>query len=180
MRRPRHVVALVVGVLGVTSLGTAAAYAMGYRVNTTSSVPIGVYRIEGVPEGRGQIVAYCPPDTATFRMARDRGFVPGGMACPGGYRPLFKPIAAVAGDVVAIGADGISVNGAGLPNTRSRARDSEGRPLPRVGAGRYRVAPGEVWLVSSYSPRSFDGRYFGAVPASGIIGVARPILTVEG
>lgn len=180
MKRPHPILALIAGVLGVTGAGTAAAWASGYRINTTSSVPLGVYRIEGAPKGRGQIVAYCPPDTAPFRMARDRGFVMGGMACPGGYRPIFKPIAAIAGDVVTIGPDGASVNGTPLPNTKPKAKDAEGRPLPRIATGRYRVMPGQVWLLSTYNPRSFDGRYFGAVPAHGIVGVARPVFTVEG
>lgn len=180
MKRPHHVILIIAGVLGATGAGTGAAYALGFRVNTTSSVPIGIYRIEGQPSGRGQIVAYCPPDTSTFRMARDRGFVLGGMACPGGYRPLFKPVAAIAGDTVTIGAGGIAVNGAALPNTRAKGRDSEGRALPHVSAGRYRVDRDQVWLVSTYSPRSFDARYFGPVPAIGIVGVARPIFTVEG
>lgn len=179
MKRPHPIVSLIVGVLGVTGAGTAAAWAAGYRINTTSSVPIGVYRIEPGTIARGRIVAFCPPDNAAFQLGRARGYVLGGWACPGGYRPLFKPIAAMAGDVVTVAAEGISVNGHPLRNTASRPRDGEGRPLPVVPRGQHQVQPGQVWVVSTYNARSFDGRYFGAVPAAGIMGVARPIATVS-
>jgi type IV secretory pathway protease TraF len=36
-----------------------------------------------------------------------------------------------------------------------------------------------VWLLSGHDPRSFDSRYFGAVPAASIQGIARPIWVVE-
>jgi type IV secretory pathway protease TraF len=43
--------------------------------------------------------------------------------------------------------------------------------------GRRRVAPGEVWLFGFHNPRSWDARYFGPVPLSGVRGVLQPILT---
>ncbi len=180
MRKPRHIIGLIVGVLGVVAIGTGTGYAMGYRINMTSSVPIGLYRIEGDGRfSRGQIVALCPPDNAAFQLGRARGYVLGGYACPGGYRPLFKPVAALAGDMVTVAPEGISVNGRLLPNTRARPKDGEGRPLPVVTPGAHRVMPGQIWVISTYNARSFDGRYFGAIPASGIMGVARPIYTVQ-
>lgn len=180
MRRPHPIAALIVGVLGATGIGTGTAYALGYRLNMTSSVPIGVYHIK--TDGRferGQIVALCPPDNAAIQLGRDRGYVLDGYACPGGYRPLFKPVAAMAGDVVTVAAEGISVNGRLLPNTKARAKDGEGRPLPVVARGSYPVLPGQVWVISTYNARSYDGRYFGAVPVKGVVGVAEPIATVS-
>jgi type IV secretory pathway protease TraF len=50
------------------------------------------------------------------------------------------------------------------------------RPVP---AGFHSVRTGEVWLLSVHHPRSFDSRYFGAVPVTNIQGVARPIWVVE-
>ena len=180
MKRPHPIAAAIIGVLGTIGLGTGAAYALGYRINTTSSVPIGIYHIEQDGRfARGQIVAFCPPDNSAFQLGRARGYVLGGMACPGGYRPLFKPVAAMPGDVVTVAADGISINGRLLHNTKARPKDGEGRPLPVVARGVHKVLPGQVWVVSTYNARSFDGRYFGAIPTAGIMGVARPIATVS-
>ena len=38
------------------------------------------------------------------------------------------------------------------------------------------VALGTVWLMSDSNPESFDSRYFGAVEASRIEGVATPLM----
>jgi type IV secretory pathway protease TraF len=35
--------------------------------------------------------------------------------------------------------------------------------------------PGQVWLLSGHDPRSFDSRYFGAIPTANVRGVARPL-----
>jgi type IV secretory pathway protease TraF len=45
-------------------------------------------------------------------------------------------------------------------------------PIP---AGSYRVGPEDVWLLSSHDPRSFDSRYFGAVPVANVLGIAHPL-----
>jgi type IV secretory pathway protease TraF len=41
----------------------------------------------------------------------------------------------------------------------------------------YRLAAGEVLLMSDYSPLSFDGRYFGPIPRAQIQGVVQPVWT---
>jgi type IV secretory pathway protease TraF len=46
--------------------------------------------------------------------------------------------------------------------------DRRGRVLPQIPLGSYVVRPGTVWVVSSYSPLSFDSRYFGAIPLGNI------------
>jgi type IV secretory pathway protease TraF len=48
--------------------------------------------------------------------------------------------------------------------------------MPAWPAGTYQVPPGEIWTVSSYSPESFDSRYFGPVPLANVRGRARPLL----
>ena len=158
----------------------AAAHASGYRINTTPSVPVGLWRM--TPHAavtRGMVALWCPPDRPAFRLARARGFIPEGR-CAGGYTPLLKPVAAVGGDTVTVTPTGIRVNGVALPNSAPLARDGAGRALPRLAAGRYGVPEGEVWLVSSYNPHSFDARYFGPVAASHIEGVVRPVYTRGG
>ena len=91
--------------------------------------------------------------------------------------PLLKPIVAKAGDVVDVSDHGIAVNGSLLRNSAPLRVDTKGRPLPAWGFGCYVVAPGTVWVASSYNPRSFDSRYFGPVPISAIRDYVHPLVT---
>jgi len=60
----------------------------------------------------------------------------------------------------------------------AREHDRSGRPLP-IWQGCHVIADGEVFLMNWRSADSFDGRYFGALPASAIIGTAEPLWTGE-
>jgi len=123
----------------------AAGWLAGLRLNLTGSLPVGLYVASGGRPARGALVLAClPPRVAEF--ARARGYVPRGGACPGGVVPVGKSILAVPGDTVTV-----------------TLMDRKGRPLPGLAISRYVVGPGELWLLSSYSPWSFDSRYFGAV-----------------
>jgi conjugative transfer signal peptidase TraF len=166
------------GLAAAIAAAVHLADAAGLRINHTASLPMGLWRIEtpGGAIGRGDIVSICPPDTAVFRASRTRGYMPYGR-CPGGYEPLLKPVAAVAGDVVTVTPGGLLVNGEALPYSVALAADSAGRPLPPHRTGSFTLAEGEFWLVSSFNGASFDSRYFGAVPVSLVIGVARPVWT---
>jgi conjugative transfer signal peptidase TraF len=157
------------------------AGAAGLRINHTASLPVGLWRITLLRGAiaRGDIVSVCPPDTADFRAARARGYVPYG-SCPGGYEPLLKPVAAIAGDIVSVTPDGLLVNGGVLPGSAPLPADSAGRPLPGYPVGTFTVVEGQLWLVSNYNAASFDSRYFGAMPASLVTGVARPLWTSGG
>jgi len=64
-------------------------------------------------------------------------------------------------------------------NSKSHLRDRSGRPLPGTTANDVIVAKGEVWVISSYNPLSFDSRYFGPVPISNIEGLARPLIVIR-
>ncbi len=148
---------------------------LGLRFNSTPSLPEGLWKVTALtgPVQRGQIVSIYPTDTATFKTALSRRYLSWGLY-PGGYGSLLKPVAAIAGDRVAISSDGISINGVLVPNSKALNEDSIGRPMPFLKAGIYTVAPGTVWLVSSH-PHSFDSRYFGPLPTTNIIGTAKPI-----
>lgn len=103
-----------------------------------------------------------------------RGYIPAGN-CSGGYEPLLKPVAAIAGDLVMVTPQGIAVDGEPIKNTAPLVRDSADRPLRPVPAGAYEVMPRQIWLLSGHDPRSFDSRYFGPVPAANVQDVARPV-----
>jgi conjugative transfer signal peptidase TraF len=173
-RRPLGVLGIAGGSIVLAAL--AAADVAGFRINGTASMPLGLWRVAQVeaPLRRGTVVTICPPDTPTFREAASRGYLPAGR-CPGGYEPLIKPIAAAAGDVVAVSASGVTVNWQVVQGTAQLAQDSAGRLLHPMRAGIYPVKPGEVWLLSGHDPRSFDSRYFGPVPVDNVQDVARPV-----
>jgi conjugative transfer signal peptidase TraF len=112
-------------------IGIRIAGSMGYRINVTPSVPVGIWRVmplSGQIE-RGQIVSICPPQNAAFIEARARGYLSKGR-CPSGLEPMWKPVAAIAGDVIGQSTDGLVLNGIALPHTAALAADSLGRPLP--------------------------------------------------
>ena len=156
--------------------GLAGANVAGLRFNATPSMPVGLWRMvpDRAPLRRGEIVVVCLPETALTRVGAARGYLPSG-SCPGGSEPLVKPIAATAGDVVAVSAAGVAVNGQPVHDTAQLAADSAGRPLMAVPAGVHLVAQGEVWLLSGHDPRSFDSRYFGPVTEANVQGIARPV-----
>ena len=122
--------------------GVSIAKWMGYRINTTPSVPVGIWRVLPLPAKieRGQIVSLCPPPIATFIEARARGYLSHGR-CPGGLEPMLKPVAAIAGDAVEQTPSGLVLNGKPLPDSVALAADSAGLPckvarLPACDRGR--------------------------------------------
>ncbi len=147
----------------------------GARLNTTSSLPEGLYWTTGAKPQKGDIVIFCPPRCAAIRLARARAYLAGGF-CPGGNGTMMKQIAAVAGDRVVISDCGVRVGGIFLRNSEPLSEDPKGRPLPRL-RGDFTLKSGQVLLMSQYNPLSFDGRYFGPSAASAVKSVVRPVYT---
>lgn len=154
--------------------GLAVADQLGIRLNLTPSEPIGIWRIARLdrPVAVGNLVFVCPPQRSDMRRARERGYLRSGR-CPGGFAPLIKSVAAIAGQRIEIGA-AVGIDGVLLSHSRLLAVDGRGRPLTSYGGGV--VAAGEVFLHSPVRA-SFDSRYFGPVPACGILGLAREVAT---
>jgi len=142
---------------------------------TDSSAPAGVYRLVAAPPGRGALVAACLP-AAIARTGLARGYLQPG-DWPGGAEPVAKVVGALPGDTIDIEPGWVAVNGKRFPDSRTAARDSAARALPHAPWGARRVAPGRVWLFGFNDPRSWDARYFGAVPLDGVRGALRPVLT---
>ncbi|MDK1376396.1 MULTISPECIES: conjugative transfer signal peptidase TraF [unclassified Sinorhizobium] len=146
----------------------------GYRINLTPSEPLGLWRIVPLdrPADIGDLVFICPPDAASTREARVRGYLRSGL-CPGGVAPLIKTVVAVGGQRIGIAA-AVTIDGRMLPTSTLAEKDGKGRPLTPFSGG---VVPrGQVYLHSAFAA-SFDSRYFGPVPASGVLGLARGVLT---
>ena len=144
----------------------------GIRFNLSPSLPAGVYVTTKAPAG---LIEFCPEEPYAS-LAIERGYRDEG-TCRDGAMPLLKPIVAKAGDVVNVSDRGIAVNGSLLLNSAPLRVDTKGRPLPAWRFGSYVVAPGTLWVASSYNPRSFDSRYFGPVPTSAIRDYVHALLT---
>jgi len=171
-----HGAKLCIGAGVVLILSCLIASELGYRVNSSPSLPRGIWRVvaQNGRVQRGQIISIFPTDNAMLKMARSRSYLSWGL-CSGGYSSLLKPVAAVEGDRVAISDQGIAVDGVFIPKSRALTRDTMGRTLKPMENGFYTVKPGTIWLVSSHD-HSFDSRYFGPLPSANILGLAKPVL----
>jgi len=156
--------------------GAAVAARIGFGVNVSTSAPLGLYRtIAGTPT-RGTFVVVClPADVAAF--GRARGYLSAGN-CAAAAQPVLKRVVAVTGDTVTVDGTGVSVNGEPFSTQSVQERDHAGRPLPHLPFGHHRVASGQVWLLGLSATSSWDSRYFGPVPVSGLRGIARPVFTL--
>ncbi len=134
--------------------------------NASASVPVGLYAIDvGAAPARGDLVAIAPPAPLAEWLA-GRGYLPRGV-------PLLKRVAAIEGALVCRSGTFITIDGA--PAARARPADRVGRALP-LWLGCRRLERSKLFLLGA-SPDSLDGRYFGPLPASAVIGTAHPILT---
>lgn len=133
--------------------------------NASASAPIGLYRIQPDRDPPiGALVAAMPP-AGLARWLAARGYLPAGL-------PLLKHIAAKAGQRICRHGAVVSIDA--RPVVIARAHDGRGRPLP-VWRGCRTLQAGEVLLLNAAVPDSLDGRYFGPLPASAVIGRALPL-----
>jgi conjugative transfer signal peptidase TraF len=160
---------------GVLLFGLACL-AAGACINTTGSIPVGLYWTRDRPVARGAYVQFCPPQRPMFDEARQRGYLAAGF-CPGNYGYLMKRVLAVPGDTVALNDDGVRVNGRLLPFSAPVAHDRAGRPLQPYRTGRFTLGRSAVLLMSDVSPTSFDGRYFGPIDLRQVRSVITPVVT---
>jgi conjugative transfer signal peptidase TraF len=156
LRRVKKLGILAVGTLTSVLIIPATA---GVRLNYSPSLPVGLYIVTSDPSA--ELVEFCPAEPYASTAA-ERGYRSVG-SCPDGGAPLMKPIVARPGDRVEIGERGVAVNGKLLANSAALSVDTTGRRLAHWPFGRYTVNVGTAWVISSYSRRSFDSRYFGPI-----------------
>ena len=135
--------------------------------NASASVPIGLYRVRSTRSlGLGDLVLVRPPPALAAFLDRG-GYLPSGV-------PLLKHVAALAGQGVCREGDRIIIDGTHV--TDALGRDRRGRPLP-AWQGCYALRDNQVFLLNEDRPDSLDGRYFGPLNLSTIIGRAPPVWT---
>ena len=140
-----------------------------YIWNASASVPIGLYRLRPTESFHiTELVAVQPPQPlATFLDLN--GYLPVGV-------PMLKRVLALPGQSVC--RTGLMISVDDIVMGEARDRDGRGRPLPDWQGCRV-VGDGELFLMNWQSDDSLDGRYFGFLPASAVIGRALPVWTWE-
>jgi conjugative transfer signal peptidase TraF len=155
--------------LGLVAIAWPAIQAPVLRVvyNPSDSVPRGWYRI-GPPDSLqvGSIVMVrLPAETAS--LASQRRYLPDRI-------PLLKRIGAMSPHEVCVQDRIVLIDR--VPVASALTTDWLGRRLPVAQLCRV-LHPDELFLLSTTNPASFDGRYFGPVTTSTVIGIAKPMWT---
>jgi conjugative transfer signal peptidase TraF len=158
-------------ILGFSAITTSVC---GLRINTTYSLPIGIYAVTSDPGA--PLVEFCPCGRFSVESS-NRGYRGRSWACSDGEAPLLKPVVAREGDVVETTADGIFVNTKLLPKTAPLLQDGLGRELSPWPFGVQRVEAGTVWVASTYNRGSYDSRYMGPIPLTAIQARLKPLWT---
>ncbi len=131
--------------------------------NASPSAPTGLYLVSpGAAPRRGDTVIAWLPAPARG-LAASRHYLPPAV-------PLVKPVAAIAGDRVCAMGAAIRINDRVI--VRRLRHDGRGRPLPWW-SGCRTLRAGELFLLGTRRPDSFDSRYFGPVSGAGVVGTAR-------
>jgi conjugative transfer signal peptidase TraF len=172
--RARLVLA-VLSACGLAALAWATFVQPPPRIiyNPSDSVAVGWYHVDSLDHRAGSlppplfvgsiVLTTLPAEAAA--LAAQRGYLPTRI-------PLLKRVGAVAPQEVCVAGGIVRIDGE--PSAAVLTADRWGRPLPSWQQCR-RLRPGELFLLSSTNPASFDSRYFGPVSASAVIGVAHPV-----
>jgi conjugative transfer signal peptidase TraF len=167
----RSRLATIVVTFGAVALvmSTMGEVTPAYIWNASKSVPIGLYQLQPVGGlAVTELVAVRPPEPlATFLDLN--GYLPIGV-------PMLKRVLALPGQTVC--RKGLTISVDAVDMGEALARDSRGRPMP-VWQGCRVVGADELFLMNWQSEDSLDGRYFGLVPHSSVIGKAVPVWTSE-
>ena len=147
---------------------------MGFRVNITDSIPLGLYRITEIKELKNNFVIFCPDDRPVFQQARNRGYIDSGF-CKGCYGYLMKKVVAIKGDEISVTDEGVFVNHQRLPFSKPISTDGLNRPLPQWRMSNYQLKEDELLVMTNQSEWSFDSRYYGPVRKGQIKGMLTPV-----
>ena len=152
---------------GAIAVSAAPIWPVRLVYNASASVPLGWYAVSGLRalRARDLVLARLPEDAERWLVAR-------GYIAP--RVPVLKVLRAISGQRVCRVGDTVTIDNVAVG--RARDEDGVGRPLPRWNGCRD-LRPGDAFLFNALSPDSFDGRYFGPISASRIIGKATPIWT---
>lgn len=164
-------VSVLLTALGVASL-VAPAVLQPQRVllwNASASVPIGLYLLKNTDRRYvSELIAVLPPEPLSSFLASGN-YLPRGV-------PMLKHVLALPGQTVC--REGFVVTIDKIAVGVARKRDQRGRPLPSWQGCRV-ISRDSIFLMNSQSADSLDGRYYGPLPASAVVGRALPVWIKE-
>ncbi|MCA2411292.1 S26 family signal peptidase [Rhizobium leguminosarum] len=137
--------------------------------NASASAPIGLYRVELTGNIDVTDLAVVMPPDGIASFLDQRRYLPKGV-------PLLKRVLALAGTEVC--RHGRTITAYDAVYGEALERDSRGRPLP-VWQGCVTLGKDQAFFMNWDVPDSLDGRYFGPLPLSAVIGRAVPVWTIE-
>ena len=141
-----------------------------FIINTSPSLPEGIYlKTWNIPQN-GDIVLVSPPDLPVFRNALKKRLLSHGISEAGSCH-IIKIMAASEGDEIVIQKDGMFVNGKKLANSQRQNWQIDGMAELPIS----KKLQGEVLLYTPH-PLSFDSRYFGPIDRDTIISSIKPLL----
>ena len=163
MRRAHWLTATFVATLGA-GFAVFVHPAPRWIWNASASVPMGLYAVHPAGDPHvDELLVVTPPEPLAAFLA-ERRYLPKGV-------PLLKHVVALPGHQVCRTGRAIVVDG--VATGEAQTHDRRGRALP-VWRGCRVIAAGEVFLMNRRSD-SLDGRYFGALPDTAVVGQADPI-----
>ncbi|OPZ00042.1 S26 family signal peptidase [Bradyrhizobium sacchari] len=162
---------IVAAMLGAAALALSSGEQAkpSYIWNASQSVPIGLYRLQET--GRlnvTELLAVRVPEPLSSFLDLN-GYLPAGV-------PMLKRVAALPGQTVC--RTGLTISVDNIEMGEARERDGRGRPLP-VWQGCLAIPLDQVFLMNWQSTDSLDGRYFGPIARSAVIGQAIAVWTKE-
>jgi conjugative transfer signal peptidase TraF len=165
MSRPHLIVGLSVLALSAIALAQPRANTPRIVYNASASVPIGYYAVMPVSDIERHDLVLVQTPAAVRGLADQRRYLPRDV-------PMIKGVAALSKDVVCAVGETIAING--QPTVTRQRYDRAGRVMPWW-EGCVRLDEDDVFLLNPGAPYSFDGRYFGVVKRSLVIGKVRPL-----
>jgi conjugative transfer signal peptidase TraF len=163
---------ILVAVIGSAAVATVVLTAIWKHApllvwNASASVPTGLYAVRSITQlTAGDLVVAAPPEPLATLLADGR-YLPKGV-------PLIKHVGALPGSIVCRTKLTVSIDS--VVRAQAQDRDHAGHLLPSW-SGCRTIGGNEVFLLNASEPASLDGRYFGPLPSSSIIGRAVPIWT---
>ena len=156
---------LIITFIPVVAIGVTSAFDMPTKLvyNASASAPIGFYWIDQVSVSRGDAVLIRLPKHAR-ELVESRQYLPPNV-------PLIKRVVGMEGDEICRRGQEIWINNAAVAVALNE--DDQGRKLP-VWSGCTILDLDSFFLLQNH-PKSFDGRYFGPIDRTLIIGRARKL-----
>ena len=163
MKKSSKIVSFTIGAIAIIALPICMNFSIKIVYNPSTSAPVGYYWVHEVGMNELEIDSFVvTPTPFKYRlMAAKRHYLPINV-------PLIKRVVALSGDKICRQHLTVSING--KPTAEALIADKRGRELPSW-SGCVTLKTDEFFALMD-AKDSFDGRYFGALKVSDVIGVA--------